>query len=164
MRFKKYKFLNEVLAAGFNEIHQVAPGFYRGSQPDFPALQELKAIGIRTVISLNDIAEEVMEEEKDAESLGLTFYNFPINPCVPVNKEEIDMVLSLLGDSSKYPLYIHCEYGQDRTGLLVGLFRVLRDGWTPEDAYREMLIHNFHPQEIFLEQAFWILVTNPNKS
>ena len=40
---------------------------------------------------------------------------------------------------------VHCTHGQDRTGLIVGMYRVLHDGWTKERAYKEMRDHHFHP-------------------
>lgn len=41
--------------------------------------------------------------------------------------------------------YVHCERGQDRTGLIVGVYRVKVEHWTKADAYQEMLKHGFHP-------------------
>jgi protein-tyrosine phosphatase len=40
---------------------------------------------------------------------------------------------------------VHCTHGQDRTGLIVGMYRVLHEGWTKERAYAEMRAHHFHP-------------------
>lgn len=39
---------------------------------------------------------------------------------------------------------VHCTHGQDRTGDVVGEYRVDDDGWTKDAAYREMLAHHFH--------------------
>jgi hypothetical protein len=41
---------------------------------------------------------------------------------------------------------VHCTHGQDRTGLIIGEYRVLHDGWTKRQALYEMLLHNFHPE------------------
>ena len=41
--------------------------------------------------------------------------------------------------------YIHCEHGQDRTGLIVGCRRVWLDGWTKTNAWNEMIAAGFHP-------------------
>ncbi len=38
---------------------------------------------------------------------------------------------------------VHCEHGQDRTGVAIGLYR-LHTGWTEEHAEDEMLAHGFH--------------------
>lgn len=39
---------------------------------------------------------------------------------------------------------IHCEHGQDRTGLVVACYRVQHMGWTHEAAEKDMLAHGFH--------------------
>ncbi len=41
---------------------------------------------------------------------------------------------------------VHCTHGQDRTGLIIGMHRVLHDGWSKDNAYREMLSNHFHPE------------------
>jgi hypothetical protein len=45
---------------------------------------------------------------------------------------------------------IHCQNGHDRTGLAVGMVRVLVDKWGKEEAYHEMLKRGFHPELIGL--------------
>lgn len=40
--------------------------------------------------------------------------------------------------------YFHCSAGQDRTGMLAGLLRMMTQGWTAEDAFfREMCGHGY---------------------
>jgi protein tyrosine/serine phosphatase len=39
---------------------------------------------------------------------------------------------------------VHCTHGQDRTGWVVGAYRVLYEGVSKSVAYDEMLKHNFH--------------------
>ena len=49
---------------------------------------------------------------------------------------------------------VHCTHGQDRTGFVIGVYRVVVDGWTPERAYGEMLAHNFHSDLFGIEEAW----------
>ena len=41
--------------------------------------------------------------------------------------------------------YVHCEHGQDRTGLIIGAYRVRVQRWSKSQAYQEMKAHGFHP-------------------
>jgi hypothetical protein len=64
---------------------------------------------------------------------------------------------ALLAQAATHPgdLYlVHCTHGQDRTGYIIGRYRVLRDGWTKVRAYREMLARNFHPELHGLHEAW----------
>ncbi len=55
--------------------------------------------------------------------------------------------LNILKNISKSPkriLFFHCTVGEDRTGLLSGLYRILSYNWTPERAfYKEMCPHGY---------------------
>lgn len=149
----RYPLVEQILAAGFQEIHQVAPGIYRGSQPDLDGLKELKSMGIKTLLDLNDV--QLLEEATAAEELGLDYIGIPILTTCPIDESMIAEALGVLSDSDRHPVYVHCQHGHDRTGLVIGLYRVLRDNWTAEDAFQEMLAMDFHPDEIYLEQYFW---------
>lgn len=62
----------------------------------------------------------------------------------------IDEAEKILGEASSRTatdFYLgHCTHGQDRTGYLFGVHRVLHDGWSKETAYAEMIAHRFHPE------------------
>jgi protein-tyrosine phosphatase len=45
--------------------------------------------------------------------------------------------LSAALDPANQPVFVHCEKGEDRTGALVAIYRIVKQGWTPERAYAE---------------------------
>jgi protein tyrosine/serine phosphatase len=52
-------------------------------------------------------------------------------------------------------IYVHCEHGHDRTGLVIALERVLPEHWSADQAHQEMmdLGHSrFLPR---LDSFFW---------
>ena len=49
---------------------------------------------------------------------------------------------------------IHCKNGHDRTGLVVGMLRIVVDGWDKHHAWVEMLDRGYHPELIGLDRAF----------
>jgi len=56
---------------------------------------------------------------------------------------------------------VHCTHGQDRTGFIIGAYRVLTDRWPKRQAYAEMLAHHFHREIVGLVEA-WIAVPAPS--
>jgi hypothetical protein len=49
---------------------------------------------------------------------------------------------------------VHCTHGQDRTGYIIGEYRVGEDGWPKARAYAEMLAHHFHAELHGLHEAW----------
>ena len=52
----------------------------------------------------------------------------------------------LVGATADDLWLVHCTHGQDRTGYVIGRYRVLHDHWTKDRAYQEMREHHFHPE------------------
>jgi protein tyrosine/serine phosphatase len=71
----------------------------------------------------------ILKESQFAQAAGIDFQNLPINSNNVVTPEEevrINQILDLLANASaQAPVYVHCQHGADRTGLIVALYRVL---------------------------------------
>ena len=50
----------------------------------------------------------------------------------------------MLDDERNHPIFLHCLHGKDRTGLMVAIFRMARQGWSFDKAYTEMKLCGFH--------------------
>lgn len=128
---------------GIPNLSMVEDGLWRGGQPNVPGFAWLAANGF-TIIKLNDDAEG---SDLPAETLGMKVYREPIDTLQQLltgpDPKQISTGLRLL-QSQPRPLFVHCEHGQDRTGLLIGLYR-LTEGTNKAAAYQEMLQHGFHP-------------------
>jgi hypothetical protein len=64
--------------------------------------------------------------------------------------------LALISNPALQPVYVHCKQGRDRSGLIVGIFRVRHQGWTPSTAYREMERLGFRDEIAGLRRCFWL--------
>jgi protein tyrosine/serine phosphatase len=51
----------------------------------------------------------------------------------------IAKLLQVIDDPKNQPVFIHCEHGKDRTGLIVALYRVFYQGWPKAKAHNEMI-------------------------
>jgi protein tyrosine/serine phosphatase len=143
---------------------QVRDDLYRGGHPTGAQLAYLKSLGVRTIVDLeiNDLIEateaDITEEDRAATATGLAVVHAPMSAFEPARSDRFDAqmndVLTLLGDRTKGPFYVHCKHGQDRTGLVIGLERVVVEKWAPKDAYGEMLHIGFHPMFKGLKHYF----------
>lgn len=85
------------------------------------------------------------------------------------NREQILRVFSILADESNYPLFIHCNIGTDRTGMLSFLINALL-GVPEEDLYKDYLFSNFgkingnRPLSNLLESDYYAAVQAANGS
>lgn len=142
-----------VLAAIPNE-QQVNQNIKRGGRPEMSDVATLQAQGYKTIINIDDDYMAIMKEKDYAESLGFNYIANPIEVQQPVNDEEIDMLLTEMQNPENFPIFVHCQHGRDRTGMLVGVYRVLVEGWTAKAAYDEMLKFGFRPQFKKLDNYF----------
>lgn len=120
---------------------------YRGGQPTLAGLRLLhERYGVKTVIDLRNEASDLAAwEEKTAGGLSLEFRRIAMSSLKRPSDTMIGEIEALLTDPARQPVYVHCHHGQDRTGLVIGLFRVISGRWTAAKAYDEMLASGFHP-------------------
>lgn len=125
-------------------FHEVEPYLFRGGQPVKEGFYALKDLGVKTVVCLRWGKKVIAAEKASVESLGMTFVSMPLNYWNLPKQETVDHFLKLIDDESNHPLFVHCFHGSDRTGILIAIFRMLRQGWTFHDSYREMVKFGFH--------------------
>ncbi|MBX9948565.1 MAG: tyrosine-protein phosphatase [Candidatus Obscuribacterales bacterium] len=125
-------------------FERVSPTLMRGGAPSFQALKELKAAGVKTIVNLRGVGGASKKEERAAKEIGLDYYNIPMGYSDP-NLAKVSSVLDIMRDPAKQPVYLHCMQGADRTGMMVGIHRILADGWQFDKAYSEMRSHHFKP-------------------
>ncbi len=127
------------ISNGIPNLFAVEQDILRGGQPSSVGWDYLKSQGITDVIKLN-----TEEEGVDPDGAGFSIHRLPIpwwrQMIFRPSQSLIVAAVSLMRPHT----YVHCEHGEDRTGLIVGCFR-LSQGWTKNDAYSEMLAHYFHP-------------------
>lgn len=133
-------------------FHAVAPGIWRGAAPSEAGLGRLKAMGVTTVIDLRIAPKTVRREGVYARSLGFHWINLPMGADPPTPKQ-VSTFLSALGRAPGEPVFVHCQHGADRTGCMVGIYRVTRQGWTFPRAYAEMRRDGFDPRWGRLREA-----------
>lgn len=126
-------------------FRKVNDWFYRGGQPTVDDIDDLKEMGIKTIVCLRFNPRAIESERKKVEATeGLEFIWIPLSYWVLPRAPEIRKYFEILDNEEKRPIFLHCKHGRDRTGMLVAFYRMARDLWSADDAYNEMRDAGFH--------------------
>jgi protein-tyrosine phosphatase len=115
---------------------------YRGEQPGKKDYSALASIGVKTIIDLRDDA--LQSSSKYAKAAGLNYVNIPIDGHGTPTDAEAAEFLKIINDPSSGVVYVHCAGGRHRTGSMIAVYRMTEDGWTIDQAYKEMLAYDFY--------------------
>lgn len=102
------------------------------------ALDMLSVLGIRTDMDLRSAGDNPHGSDALGMSVEHLYYNCPMYAAVFSNYggKTLCKIFSDLADETKYPIYLHCTYGRDRTGTVCYLLEALL-GLSEEDLMRE---------------------------
>jgi len=128
-------------AAGVSNFAEVTPHLYRGAQPQRGGLESLKKMGIDTVIDVRLTGAD--KEGKDAKKLGMELVALPWH-CLFPKDDAIAKFLTYMREHPDKKVFVHCRYGDDRTGMMIAAYRMAFEGWTADDARNEMNAFGFH--------------------
>jgi len=123
----------KVEVAGVKNCYQITTNLYRGAQPPAEGMKQLQKLGIRTVINLR-----AFHSDKDeVAGTGLISVRFETKAW---HAEEEDVVgfLKVVTDKNQLPVFVHCQRGADRTGMMCAMYRIVVCGWTKPEAIDEM--------------------------
>lgn len=130
---------------GINNFFQVAPTIYRGATPaNEEAIRELSQMGIKSIINLRYSYFSVKRERSIAKRYGIKFFHVPLGYFKPSN-EKTSQILKLMTNPENQPVFVHCRYGSDRTGMVIGLYRTIFQDWSFKRTYKEMRTYHFKP-------------------
>jgi len=117
---------------------------YRGAQPRFEGWAELRKLGITTVVDLRGEDPGMVDRERrQAESLGMRFVQIPVSGWAPPADEQVVQFLSLFHNDPKEKIFVHCRFGNDRTGVFIAAYRMALEKWPAEQALEEMYSFGF---------------------
>jgi tyrosine-protein phosphatase SIW14 len=159
-KFKILLCLTLALASGCAShfhVEKVSPGIYRGSQPRTDADWKYLAHDLHVT---NEVKLNMNSEGSDAGAIanGIRVTYIPISFCQQTigepSRKRLQEAVQAIGPGT----FIHCSHGQDRTGLVVGLYRVQIEHWGKQRAYSEMAAHGFHP---LLRGLYWAWEEQP---
>jgi protein tyrosine/serine phosphatase len=140
-------------------VDKVSKGVFRGGRPTTEGLMFLASKGVKTIVNLQggdygipgitwfepgEHPDSIAEEKALAEKLGIKFVNLPMYTFGRVNAQQESMInkaIEIMADAETHPVYVHCEHGVDRTGLVVALYRVIVEKRSIDEAYLDWQAH-----------------------
>ena len=128
---------------------QVSGAYYRGAQPKESDYADLAALGVKTVIDLTKDGDP--QEPSLAQAAGMRFYRIPMTTHETPSAEKVAQFLKLVDDPANGPVYVHCQGGRHRTGVMTAIYRMSNDHWTADQAFAEMKKYKYgadllHPE------------------
>lgn len=130
-----------VTVVGVSNFGIVTPNLYRGGQPKGTGYANLKKIGVDIVVDLRLSGKDT--EKKNVTRAGMQYVAIPWHCFFPKDKVMAEF-LEVLRENPDKKIFVHCRYGDDRTGMMIAAYRMAVERWTPEEAKKEMEKFGFH--------------------
>lgn len=119
--------------AGVPNFFKVSDALYRGAQPTKEGMREIEKLGVKTVVNLRSFhsdRDELGDTDLESEHIWMKVWH--------PEEEEVVRFLEIVTDPEKTPVFVHCQRGADRTGTMCAIYRIVVQGWSKEEAIREM--------------------------
>jgi tyrosine-protein phosphatase SIW14 len=130
---------------GVHNAGKISGSLYRGAQPHAESFEQLKALGVTTIVDLRGEDRQKADwERSEAGRLGMRFVRIPVNGWSPPSDEQVAQFLSLFHGDPPQPIFVHCRLGEDRTGVFIATYRMAVDKWSPKQALGEMYFFGFN--------------------
>lgn len=97
----------------------------------------MEKLGLKSILNLR----EYHSDTNEAKHTGLRLYRIKL-AAGKVTREEL-MNCLLVIDSAAKPILVHCWHGSDRTGIVCAAYRIVIQGWAPEQALEELMDERF---------------------
>ncbi|PJI47121.1 MAG: protein-tyrosine-phosphatase [Pseudomonas sp.] len=123
-------------------LYQMSPTLYRSALPGNADLPELQRLQVKTVVSFIKDDDRAWIGQQPIEAVS-----FPTH-ADRVDDADVLKVLRLLQDAEQNgPVLMHCKHGRDRTGLFAAMYRTVIQGWSKDDALKEMTQGGFGTED-----------------
>jgi protein tyrosine phosphatase (PTP) superfamily phosphohydrolase (DUF442 family) len=118
---------------GLPNLYRVSDVYLRGAQPSAEGMRELARMKVKTVVNLRAINSD-RDEIGDA-ALAYEHISFK---AWHAEDEDVLRFLRIVTDPERQPVFVHCQHGADRTGMMTAIYRIVVEGWSKDDAISEM--------------------------
>jgi protein tyrosine/serine phosphatase len=136
---------------GVPNLFKDSPELYRSAQPTAEGFKNLKKLGIKTVVNLRSFHTDLTL----LRDTGLDYEHIYMKSWHAENEDAVRF-LKIVTDPKRTPVLVHCQHGADRTGTMCAVYRITVQGWTKEEALKEMTEGGFGFHEVWANLPEWI--------
>jgi len=133
---------------------------FRGAQPAVWGYSALAGLGIKTVVDLRGAGVPALLEEKLVRADGMNYVHIPLDGHKAPSDADMARLLAVLGDSSQWPVFVHCRRGADRTGTVMACYRMSHYHWDNDSALAEATSFGMSPSQVLMRR--YILQFRPD--
>lgn len=150
-RERPEKWAQPIRMKGVPNLHKVSDHLYRSAQPTAEGMGNLKKMGVETIVSLRSFHTD----REEIGNTGLAYEHIYMKAWHP-EEEDIVRFLQIVTRTKRSPVLVHCQHGADRTGTMCAIYRMAVQGWTQEEALKEMAEGGFGFHEAWVNLVPWI--------
>ena len=118
-------------------LFQVTPTLFRSEQLTAKDEALLQQNNIKTIINLRFFDRN--DDQEELSNLPLNLINHPLKSWHIKPKQIAAVLYEIEQAQQQGGVLVHCYHGADRTGLIIGMYRIVNQGWSIEEAKREMV-------------------------
>jgi len=137
---------------GVTNLYKISDDLYRSGQPSAAGLRNLEAMGIKTILNLRCFHWDRFFKLGEAECKYEHIYFKAWHPEV----EDVVRFLRIVTDPTRTPVLVHCHRGSERAGTMVAVYRIVVQGWSKEEAIREMTEGGFGFNDYWSNLPRWV--------
>ena len=123
---------------GVPRFGQATENLFRGGQPSEEGFENLAQFGINIIVD-NGSSEK---DKKLARKLGMRYISIPWI-CLFPKDAVFARFLKIIEENPDKKIFVHCRFGDARTGMMIAAYRMKEQGWSADKALREMQSYGF---------------------
>lgn len=113
------KWAKPIELPGAGNFWKVSDDLYRGEQPTAEGFREIEKMGIKTDVNLRSFNSDRAE----LEGTNLDYVHI-WSKAWHAEDEDVIAFLKVVADPETHPVFVHCQHGSDRTGMMVAVYRI----------------------------------------
>jgi protein tyrosine/serine phosphatase len=121
-------------------------------------MKQLEKLGIKTVVNLRSSHSD----SDELDGTGLAYEHIKMTTW-NVRTDDVTRFLQIVTDSNRTPVFVHCQYGADRTGTMCAIYRIAIESWSKDEAIEEMTKGGYGFHSIWMNLVDYIRKLDTNE-